>query len=176
MSEKQTNVQERRVLIGQLLQEGYNSSRSIAKALKKHGIEVHHSTVARDMEQLHDESGHTTKGEVGEKRAAMIERYDARVRDLTEMLQDRSLDKREKLAVHRTLNETEGKLLVLRDKPKGGEDSEKSWETEEKRRAWNAVKLKQLRKMADEHQAKMKQQWRAEWVEEQREKGVEIVE
>ncbi len=173
MSEKQTNVQERRVLIGQLMQEGYNSSRSIAKALKeRHGVDLSRSTVARDIEQLQGESKpSTSQGEL----SRLVSGYEDRVQKLTEMLDDSELDKREKLATIRTLNETSRQLATLRDKAKDG-NGEKSWETEEKRRKWNAVKLKQLRKMADEHQAKMKQQWRAEWVEEQREKGVEIVE
>jgi arginine repressor len=173
MSEKQKNIQERRVLIGQLMQEGYRSSRSIAKALKeKHGVDLGRSTVARDIEQLQGESKtSTSQGEL----SRLVSGYEDRVQKLTEMLDEKDLSKREKLAVIRTLNETGRQLATLRDKTKDGNGT-KPWETEEARREWNAVKLEQLKKQAAEHQAKMKKQWRAEWVEEQREKGVEIVE
>jgi arginine repressor len=171
MSEKQTNVQERRVLIGQLLQEGYSSSRSIAKALKeRHGVDLSRSTVARDIEQLQGESKtSTSQGEL----SRLVSGYEDRVQKLTEMLDDSELDKREKLATIRTLNETSRQLATLRDKAKDG-NGEKSWETEEKRRKWNAVKLEQLKKQAAEYDAKRRQEIRQEILAELREKGVKV--
>jgi arginine repressor len=170
MTEKQTNVQERRVLIGQLMQEGYNSSRSIAKALKeKHGVDLSRSTVARDIEQLQGESKtSTSQGEHG----SLVSGYEDRVQKLTEMLDDKTLDKRERLATIRTLNDTSRQLAALRDKRKESQ----AFSTDEGKEARSKINLEALKKMAERHQAKMKQQWRAEWVEEQREKGVEIVE
>ncbi len=170
MSEKQKDIQERRLLIGQLIQEGYNSSRSIAKALKeRHGIDLGRSTVARDIEQLQGESKtSTSQGDHGR----LISGYEDRVQRLTEMLDDKTLDKRERLATIRTLNETSRQLAALRDKKKDAE-AENTDEAKEKR---SKINLEALKKSAEKHQAKMKKQWRAEWVAEQREKGVEIVE
>lgn len=161
---------ERRALVGQLVSEGHKSSSSVAKTLKdEHGIDVHRSTVARDMERLHAES--SPKG--GTERDAMIERYDARVRDLSEMLKDKDLSKREKLAVHRTLNETEGKLVALREKIQEDNDANPQ-ETEEARLKHNARRLRWLEEMAAKHQRETKIQLRAEIYKELREKGVEI--
>jgi hypothetical protein len=159
MSEKQTNVQKRRVLIGQLMQEGYNSSRSIAEALReKHGIAVHRSTVARDMSQLHGESKPWVQD-------AQILGYEDRVRRLTLMLDDPDLTKREKLAVIRTLNDTGRQLQSLRDKSRVGKNGDKEYTgiPEE-------VKLKFLGKGHEEAKEKMRQEILAEL----REKGVEV--
>jgi len=165
-----SRAQERRALVRRLTQQGYTSSRSIAKTLKeKHGIDVHHSTVARDIEQL--PLLHTPTGEAEGKRAAMIERYDARVRDLSEMLHDKDLSKREKLAVHRTLNETEGKLLALRALEN---EVTEPGESEEARLKRNAFRLRMLTEMAEEHDLKRRKEVRAEIYAELREKGVEI--
>jgi arginine repressor len=173
MSEKQKNIQERRVLIGQLMQEGYNSSRSIAKALKKHGVDLSRSTVARDMEHLQGESKPLTNGDAQGELSRLVSGYEDRVQKLTEMLDEKDLSKREKLAVIRTLNETGRQLATLRDKTKDGNGA-KPWETEEARREWNAVKLEQLKKRSEEYDAKRRQEIRQEILAELREKGVEV--
>jgi arginine repressor len=165
MTEK-TNIQERRTLVAALIREGYTSSRSIAKALKeKHGVDLGRSTVARDMEQLQKPSANESE------HGRQVQGYEDRVQKLREMLEDPDLSKREKLAVIRTLNETSRQLLSLKDKPK---DNPKSWETEEARMAWNAVKLKQLKKRSEEYDAQRRQEIRREILAELREKGVEI--
>jgi hypothetical protein len=96
-----------------------------------------------------------------------VQGYEDRVQKLREMLEDPDLSKREKLAVIRTLNETSRQLLSLRDRPKDGNGA-KPWETEEARREWNAVKLKQLTKTAEEYRKKLKIQLRAELKDELR--------
>jgi arginine repressor len=167
MTEK-TNIQERRTLVAALIREGYTSSRSIAKALKeKHGVDLGRSTVARDMEQLQKPSANESE------HGRQVQGYEDRVQKLREMLEDPDLSKREKLAVIRTLNETSRQLLALRDRPKDGNDA-KSWETEEARREWNAIKFKQLKKRSEEYDAQRRQEIRWEILAELREKGVEV--
>jgi len=153
-------TEERRVLVGRLMAEGHDSSRSVAKTLKeKHGIDVHRSTVARDMERLQGTE------------STPLQRHEDRVRKLTEMLDDPDLSRREKLAVHRTLNETEGKLRALRAMEE--KDAEPG-ESEEEKRERNAFRLQRLKEMAEEHQRELKIRLRAEIYAELREKGVEI--
>jgi chromosome segregation ATPase len=150
MNEKQTNVQKRRVLIGQLMQEGYNSSRSIAKALKeRYGIDASYSTVARDMEHVRAEST-TPESEYSRQ----VQRYEKRISSLEEMLNDKSLDKRERLATHGRLNETERQLATYQEKRKEAE-AEKPWNTEEAKEARSKINLEALRKSANEHQRKL---------------------
>jgi arginine repressor len=149
MTEKQTNVQERRELISQLLQEGYNSSRSIAKALKeRHGIDLGRSTVARDMEQLQGESKpSTSQGEHG----SLVSGYEDRVQRLTEMLDDKTLDKRERLATIRTLNDTSRQLAAYQDKKKDAQ-AENTDEGKEER---SKINLEALKKMAERHRLEL---------------------
>ncbi len=140
--------------------EGHDSSRSVAKTLKeKHGIYVHRSTVARDMERLQGTE------------STPLQRHEDRVRKLTEMLDDPDLSRREKLAVHRTLNETEGKLRALRAMEE--KDAEPG-EPEEARHKRFALWSRMLQEKAEEHQRKLKEELRAEIYAELREKGVEI--
>ncbi len=139
--------------------EGHNSSRSIAKTLKEKGIDVHRSTVARDMERLQGTE------------STPLQRHEDRVRQLSEMLEDKDLSRREKLAVHRTLNETEGKLHALRAKEIKEQDPEDSEEARHKR---FAVWLKLLKEKGEIHQRNLKEELRAEIYAELREKGVKI--
>ncbi len=163
-----SSTAERRVLVTKLMSAGYDSSRSIAEALReKHGINVHRSTVARDIEQLQGESKPLTNGDAQGELSRLVSGYEDRVQKLTEMLDEKDLSKREKLAVIRTLNETGRQLLSLRDKTKDGNGA-KPWETEEARREWNAIKLKQLKKMGDEAKAKLRAEMRAELKDELR--------
>ncbi len=146
--------------MGRLMAEGHNSSRSVAKTLKeKHGIDVHRSTVARDMERLQ-----------GTERTP-LERHEDRVRDLTEMLNEKDVSRREKIALHRTLNETEGKAHALRALEK--EDAEEP-ESDEGREARSAVWLEVLKKRSEEVDAQRRQEIRQEIYAELREKGVKI--
>jgi arginine repressor len=164
-----SSAAERRVLVTKLLSDGYTSSRSIAEALKDtHSINAHHSTIARDMEQLQKPSAKPES-----EHSRQVQGYEDRVSKLREMLDDPDLSKREKLAVIRTLNETSRQLLALRDRPKDGNGA-KSWESEEARLAWNAVKLAQLKKRSEEYDAKRRQEIRREILAELREKGVKV--
>ncbi len=156
-------------LVRRLVSEGYTSPLAIANALKEsHGIVTHRVTVARDMGRLSIPKG--------SDRETMIDRYEKRVRDLSDMLEDKDLTSREKLAVHRTLNETEGKLVALRAKVKEDRDV-KSWETPEARQKQQAIRD---RWFADAEERRLKaraerdNEVRAEVYAELREKGVEI--
>ncbi len=156
-------------LVRRLVSEGYTSPLSIAKVLKEtHGIDVSPRTIARDMERLSFPKG--------SDRGTMIDRYEKRVRDLSDMLEDKDLSSREKLAVHRTLNETEGKLVALRAKVKEERDM-KSWETPEARQKQQAIRDRWFE--ANEEKARKAREERdnevrAEVYAELREKGVEI--
>ncbi len=163
MSEiKKLNQAQRRYRVAEALRDGYRSSRGIAgRLLAVHGVQVHHTTIASDMERIAAESP--------PKAPDMAERYESRVRDLSDMLLDEDLSKREKLAVHRTLNETESKLTALREKVKE-ESGKKSWETEEARHAHNMMVKERLEKLGAEANAERKKLWRAEWEAELREK------
>ncbi len=156
-------------LVKKLVAEGYASNLAIANALKEsHGIDVSQRTIARDMERLSIPKGSS--------RETMTERYEKRVRDLSDMLEDKDLTSREKLAVHRTLNETEGKLVALRAKVKEEKDL-KSRETPEAMRERQAIRD---RWFADAEEKRLKRreerdnEVRAEVYAELREKGVEI--
>jgi hypothetical protein len=163
------NAEHRLELVRGLISEGYTSPLAIANALKEsHGIVTHRVTVARDMERLSIPRGSS--------RETMRDRYEKRVRDLSDMLEDKDLSSREKLAVHRTLNETEGKLVALRAKVKEERDV-KSWETPEARQKQQAMRD---RWFADAEEKRLKRrekrdnEVRAEVYAELREKGVEI--
>jgi vacuolar-type H+-ATPase subunit I/STV1 len=155
-----SKTEERRALVGRLMAEGHKTPRSVAKTLKdKHGIEVHRSTVARDMERLQGTEN------------TPLERHEDRVRKLTEMLDDKDLSRREKLAVHRTLNETEGKLHALQAMEKKVEEPGQSEEANRKRRAGL---LQVFKESAEKRQRELKEEMRAEVYAELREKGVKI--
>ncbi len=156
-------------LVRKLVSEGYTSPLAIANALKEsHGIVTHRVTVARDMERLSIPRGSS--------RDTMTERYEKRVESLSNMLEDKNLSSREKLAVHRTLNETEGKLVALRAKVKEEKDL-KSRETPEATRERAAIRD---RWFADAEEKRLKRreerdnEVRAEVYAELREKGLEI--
>jgi hypothetical protein len=153
--------------VRKLVAAGYTSPLAIANALKEtHGIDVHRVTVARDMGKLSTPN----------PRETMTERYEKRVRDLSDMLEDKDLSSREKLAVHRTLNETEGKLVALRAKVK--EEKElKSWDSPEARREFIATRekwfaLNEVRRL--KRREDRDREVRAEVYRELRDKGVEI--
>ncbi len=155
-----SKTEERRALVGRLMAEGHTSPRSVAETLKeKHGIDVHRSTVARDIEQLR-----------GNERTP-LQRHEDRVRKLTDMLDDPDLSRREKLAVHRTLNETEGKLHALRALEKKVEEPGESEEARHKRRAGL---LQGFKESAEKRQRELREELRAEIYAELREKGVKI--
>jgi hypothetical protein len=155
-----SKTEERRALVARLMAEGHKTPRSVAKTLKeKHGVDVHRSTVARDMERLQGTEN------------TQVQRHEDRVRKLTDMLDDPDLSRREKLAVHRTLNETEGKLRALRALEK--EDAEEP-ESDEGREARSALWLKLLKERAEEVDAQRRQEIRQEIYAELREKGLKI--
>jgi hypothetical protein len=162
------SASERLGLVRRLVSEGYASPLAIANVLKEsHGICVHRVTVARDMGKLSTPNPRDT----------MTERYEKRVESLSKMLEDKDLSSREKLAVHRTLNETEGKLVALRVKVKEEKKLE-SWETPEARRErdaimdrWFEANEEKARKRREERDAEV----RAEVYRELREKGIQIV-
>jgi hypothetical protein len=156
-------------LVRKLVSEGYASPLAIAKVLKEtHGIDVSPRTIARDLGKLSIPKG--------SDRGTMIDRYESRVQNLSDMLEDKDLNKREKLAVHRTLNETEGKLVALRAKVKEDRDV-KSWDTPEARQKqqamrdrWFEANEEKARKAREERDNEV----RSEVYAELREKGVEI--
>lgn len=163
---------ERRALVARLMAEGHATARSVAVALKdEHGVDAHRSTVARDMEVLR--SGTKDAGPPEGKRDAIVARYEERIRSLTAMLRDEGLSKREKLAVHRTLNETESRLAAAKERIREEADANPH-DTEEARRERNAFRLERLKEMAEEHQRKTEARLRSEVYAELREKGVEI--
>jgi hypothetical protein len=112
----------------------------------------------------------------GSSRETMTERYEKRVESLSNMLEDKNLSSREKLAVHRTLNETEGKLVALKAREKDARDV-KSSDTPEATREraamrdrWFAAAEEDRLKRREERDAEV----RAEVYAELREKGIEI--
>jgi vacuolar-type H+-ATPase subunit I/STV1 len=140
--------------------EGHTSPRSVAETLKeKHGIDVHRSTVARDMERLQGTE------------STPLQRHEDRVRKLSDMLDDSDLSRREKLAVHRTLNETEGKLRALQAMENKVEEPGQS---EEARLRRNALIFQALKVSGEKRQRELKEEMRAEVYAELREKGIEI--
>jgi Xaa-Pro aminopeptidase len=154
--------------VRKLVSEGYTSPLAISNVLEEsHGICVHRVTVARDMGKLSTPN----------PRETMTDRYEKRVRDLTDMLEDKDLTSREKLAVHRTLNETEGKLVALKAKVKEERDV-KSSETPEATRERQAMRDRWFE--ANEEKARKRREERDNEVRagvyaELREKGIEIV-
>jgi tRNA splicing endonuclease len=161
------SASERLELVKKLLSEGYTSPLAIANVLKEsHGICVHRVTVARDMGKLSTPN----------PRGTMTERYESRVQDLTDMLEDNDLTSREKLAVHRTLNETEGKLVALKARVKEDRDV-KSWDTPEARREFIATRekwfaLNEVRRL--KRREDRDREVRADVYRELRDRGVEI--
>jgi vacuolar-type H+-ATPase subunit I/STV1 len=100
-----------------------------------------------------------------------LQRHEDRVRKLTDMLDDPDLSRREKLAVHRTLNETEGKLRALRALEKKVEEPGQSEEARIRRRA---LIFQALKESGEKRQRELKEEMRAEVYAELRAKGVEI--
>ncbi len=154
-----SKTEERRALVGRLMAEGHTTPRSVAKTLKEKGVDVHRSTVARDMERLQGTE------------STPLQRHEDRVRKLTDMLDDPDLSRREKLAVHRTLNETEGKLRALRALEKKVEEPGQSEEARIRRRA---LIFQALKESGEKRQRELKEEMRAEVYAELRAKGVEI--
>jgi hypothetical protein len=112
--EKQTGMTERRILVGQLIRDGYRSARPIAEALAdRYGIDAHFTTIARDMQALEADFKEIAKDTIDENRGVMVTRHEERIRVLSEMLEEPDLSIREKLATIRLMNETDGKLRTL---------------------------------------------------------------
>ncbi len=162
-----SSASERLELVRRLVSEGYTSPLAIANVLEEsHGICVHRVTVARDLGKLSTPN----------PRETMTERYEKRVQNLTDMLEDKDLSSREKLAVHRTLNETEGKLVALKARVKEERDV-KSWDTPEARREFIATRekwfaLNEVRRL--KRREERDNEVRAEVYGELRDRGVEI--